>query len=100
LIVYLYRWKIKLGKEKQFEENWSLVTKAIRKECGSYGSRLHLTENNEYIGYAQWPDLETREKCELQDPSSAEARKLMRDAIEYSYPDQMLKIKSDLLVHP
>ncbi len=100
MIVYLYRWKIKLGKEKQFEENWSLVTKAIRKECGSYGSRLHLTENNEYIGYAQWPDLETREKCELQDPSSAEARKLMRDAIEYSYPDQMLKIKSDLLVHP
>ncbi len=100
MVIFLYRWKIKSGKERQFEDNWAIVTKAIRKECGSYGSRLHLAENNEYVGYAQWPNLETREKCELMDSSSADARKLMREAVEFSYPDQMLKIKSDLLVHP
>lgn len=100
MIIFLYRWKIKLGKETQFEENWTVVTKAISKECGSYGSRLHLAENKEYVGYAQWSDIETREKCELLDPSSADARRLMRDAVEYSYPDQMLEIKSDLLIHP
>ena len=99
MIVFLYRWKVKPGKEKQFEENWAIVTKAIGKECGSFGSRLHLAENSEYVGYAQWPDIKTRETCELQDPSSAEARALMSDAIEQSYPDQMLKIKSDLLIH-
>ncbi len=100
MIIFLYRWKIKTGKEIQFEENWAIVTIAIRKECGSYGSRLHIAENAEYVGYAQWPDLTTREKCELLDPSSAEARRLMRDAVEHSYPDQMLEIKSDLLIHP
>jgi hypothetical protein len=98
LIVFLYRWKIKPGREKQFEENWAIVTEAIKKDCGSYGSRLHLAENNEYVGYAQWPDSETRDRCELLDLSSIEARKLMRDAIEYSFPDQMLRIKSDYLI--
>ena len=98
MIIFLYRWKIKPGKEKQFEDNWVLVTKAIYNECGSYGSRLHLADNGEYVGYAQWPDSDTRNKCELQS-SSVEARKLMREAIETSYPDQILTVKSDLLVH-
>ena len=97
MTIYLYRWKIKAGKEKQFEENWSLVTKAIRDQCGSYGSRLHLGKSSEYVGYAQWPDAETREKCEL-DASSLEARKLMRETVEFSYPDEQLEVKTDLLV--
>jgi hypothetical protein len=97
VIIFLYRWKIIKGKESQFEENWTLVTKAIYSECGSYGSRLHLAENGEYVGYAQWPDLITRQQCELS-PESLEARKKMRAAIEFSYPEQLLEIKSDLLV--
>lgn len=75
------------------------MTKAILNECGSYGSRLHVAENDEYVGYAQWSDSQKREKCELQD-ASVVARKLMREAIEYSYPDQKLDIISDFLVHP
>lgn len=97
MIIFLYRWKIKLGKEQQFEKNWSVVTEAIRNECGSYGSRLHLAENGEYVGYAQWPDIITREKCELSN-SSKEARQQMRDAIDFTYPDQKLEIKSDFLI--
>lgn len=53
MTIFLYRWKIKPGKEKQFEDNWATVTRAIREQCGSYGSRLHLANNGEYIGYAQ-----------------------------------------------
>jgi heme-degrading monooxygenase HmoA len=97
MTIFLYRWKIKPGKQKQFEENWSTVTKAIREQCGSYGSRLHLAPNGEYVGYAQWPDIATREKCEL-DESSLDARKHMREAVEISYPDEILEVKSDLLV--
>ena len=95
MVILLQRWKIKPGKEKQFEENWSIVTKAIRNECGSYGSRLHSAENGGYVGYAQWPDSTTREKCEIQ---NQDARKLMSDAIEYSHPEQRLEVKSDWLV--
>ena len=98
MVVFLYKWKIKAGKEKQFEENWALVTEAILKECGSYGSRLHLSTNGEYFGYAQWPDIETKSKCQLSEGSAA-ARNLMREAIEISFPDQTLTIKSDFLVH-
>lgn len=97
MIVLMYRWKIKPGKEKQFEENWSIVTVAIRNQCGSYGSRLHIAENGEYVGYAQWPDSATRDQCEL-NLSSVNARALMRDAIEYSHTDQILEVKSDLLI--
>ncbi len=97
MTIFLYRWKIKPGKQKQFEENWAVVTKAIRDQCGSYGSRLHLAPNGEYLGYAQWPDILTREKCEL-DESTFDARKLMREAVEFSYPDECLEIKSDFLV--
>ncbi len=97
MTIFLYRWKIKPGKQKQFEDNWAVVTKAIRDQCGSYGSRLHLTASGEYVGYAQWPDVATREKCEL-DQSVLPARTLMRDAVEVSYTDECLAVMSDFLV--
>jgi ssDNA-binding Zn-finger/Zn-ribbon topoisomerase 1 len=99
MTIFLYRWKIKPGKEIQFEENWSVVTKAIRQQCGSYGSRLHVSENGDYIGCAQWPDAKTRESCEL-DPSSSKSRALMREAVEKSYPDEQFIVKADLLIEP
>lgn len=97
MIIFLYRWKIKTGKEKQFEANWAAVTKAIREQCGSYGSRLHRSDRGEYIGYAQWPDTKARDACMLDD-SSSDARVLMREAVEYSFPDEQLVVKNDLLV--
>ncbi len=96
MMIYLYRWKIKSGKEKQFEKNWTLLTAAIRKQCGSYGSRLHLNGNGEYVGYAQWPDIQTRENCHVDLPSQ-EVRLRIREDIEHSYPEELLSVKSDLL---
>jgi hypothetical protein len=97
MTIFLYKWKIKPGKEIQFEENWSIVTNAIRQQCGSYGSRLHIGKNGEYLGYAQWPDAKTREMCSL-DSSSKQARTLTRDAVEYSYSDEQFEVKIDLLL--
>ncbi len=97
LIIFLYRWKIKSGKENQFEKSWAVVTKAMRDLCGSYGSRLHLSESGEYLGYAQWPSIEARNKCEL-DSRSSLARDLMREAIQFSYQVEQLEVKLDLLI--
>jgi hypothetical protein len=99
MITFLYRWRIKTGKEKQFEDSWATLTKAIREQCGSYGSRLHRGDNGEYIGYAQWPNTMTRDACML-DAYSSDVRVLMREAVEYSYPDEQLAVKYDLLVFP
>lgn len=52
MTIFLFRWKIKPGKEKQYEKNWSIVTKAILDECGSYGSRLHIAEKSGGISAA------------------------------------------------
>ena len=96
MIIYLYRWRVKTGKEKQFEDNWSLLTKAIRDQCGSYGSRLHLNGSGEYLGYAQWPNVATRESCQV-DLHSQKIRSQVREAIEISYPEELLSVRSDFL---
>jgi hypothetical protein len=99
VIVYLYRWRIKEGKEKQFKENWQKVTLAMRKYCGSLGSRLHVSDEGIYVGYAQWPDKNTREACKISDPELDAARSLMSDAVEERLPDVCLDVETDLLVH-
>ncbi len=97
MTIFIYRWKVKPGKEKQFEKNWAILTEAYRDQGGSYGSRLHLSSNGEYIGYAQWPDAHTRDNCQLND-SISEARVLLRDAILSTYPEEQLSVKADFLV--
>ena len=57
MFIALYEFKIKPNKEKQFRAAWLKLTEGIYKNCGSFGSRLHSTQDkNIYIGYAQWPD--------------------------------------------
>ncbi len=35
MTIFLYRWKIKSGKENQFEKNWAAVTKAAHAAIGT-----------------------------------------------------------------
>jgi len=100
MIVYLYRWRIKKDKEKQFKESWEKVTLAMREHCGSFGSRLHVSDDGIYVGYAQWPDNDTRNKCEINLPEIENARLLMKDAVEEGLPTMCLEIEADLLIQP
>ena len=100
MIVYMYRWRIKKDKAAQFQENWEKVTVILREHCGSYGSRLHIADDGTYVGYAQWPDKDTRDKCKINQPELNAARTLMKDAVEEMLPDICLEIKSDFLIHP
>lgn len=99
MTIFLYRWKIKPGKEKQFEDNWALITNAFLKQCGSYGSRLHTSENGEYLAYAQWPSHDAKATCELS-PSSTLASILMLEAVEHTYPAQQFTVMNDMLIFP
>lgn len=98
MVVYLYRWKLKSGLENQFRDAWSHVTKELRSKCGSLGSRLHRGDDGLYYGYAQWPNHETREKARLADPEVENARRLMREATEQTYPDIILQPVKDFLL--
>ena len=100
MVVYLYRWRIKSGKEAQFEKSWSYVTDQLREKCGSLGSRLHRGDDGLWYGYAQWPSAEARGKIKLSHPEIQEARRLMNDTILEELPDILLTPVSDFLVLP
>lgn len=97
MLVFLYRWKIKVGQEAEFIENWTVMTKLLR-EQGSLGSRLHRCDDGYFYGYAQWKSNECREKAFLA-TKDAPARALMREVIEESLPEICLNPIVDLLVH-
>lgn len=100
MIVYVYRWKIKSGKEEQFKEAWEFITRELRDKCGSLGSRLHRGDDGLFYGYAQWPDRESRQTAELTGPDVIQARMVMKDATELSFPDVELLPIADYLVTP
>ncbi len=63
MFAVLYRWRIIPGKEASFEKGWRAGTRAISKEFGGWGSRLHRGEDGCFYAYAQWPDRMTWEKA-------------------------------------
>ena len=100
MLVYLYRWKLKVGLEPQFQAAWSHVTRELKARAGSLGSRLHLGDDGWWYGYAQWPSAEVRERAQLTDDATTTARALMRDATEATLPDIVLTVAGDFLVLP
>jgi hypothetical protein len=100
MVIYLYRWKLKTGKEEQFQKAWSYVTEQLREKAGSLGSRLHLGDDGIWYGYAQWPSVEIRESANLTHQEILDAHKLMRDAVEESLEVIILKPTNDYLILP
>ena len=80
----LYRWKIKPGFEDQFLHAWEVGTRAIAREHGGLGSRMHRGQDGCFYAYAQWPDQATFDKAFAQrmHHSEHEAARLYHDAIE------------------
>jgi len=90
-LVVLYRWRVKPGREAQFTEAWSAVTRSLLGR-GSLGSRLHRGDDGLWYGYAQWPSADAR-RAAFQQPSDDGANlAAMRDAVAESFPE--------LLLHP
>jgi hypothetical protein len=96
MVVFLYRWKIRAGKEKQFEESWTFVTKELREKEGSLGSRLHLGSDGFFYGYAQWPSHEARDSAKFS-IEMKHSLSLMKAAIEESLDEVVLDPIADFL---
>lgn len=74
----IYVFKVKEGKEKEFINSWTELTKLIYRFAGSNGSRLHQSDKQLYIGYAQWENKETWQHSSDKLPEAAnEFRKKM-----------------------
>ena len=94
MFIAIYRWKIKPGMEKQFQESWHTRTETIYRECGSLGSRLHLMEDGTWLAYAQWPG---KEKWESVPKNEDDARRKMTECIATDYPALFMTVVDDLL---
>lgn len=94
----IYKFKLKPGKIEQFEENWAELTKLISKHQGGLGSRLHKSDDLNYIAYAQWPDKETWEREWNNMPEQAkEISRKMKEACESKETIFELDVVNDLL---
>ena len=97
MFAVIYRWRLHEGREEQFVEGWSRVTRAIRRSCGSYGSRLHRVGDGSWVAYARWPDEQTWKSRQHGD---SEGERLMREAIAEHLPEITMVLVSDLLTEP
>jgi hypothetical protein len=73
------------------------VTRAIRRSCGSYGSRLHQCSDGTWLAYARWPDAATPDACEHEE---REGQRLMQNAVADGFDDLPGTVVSDLLEAP
>lgn len=96
-LMILYRWRLRPGSEPQFIADWSTVTQALRKRCGSLGSRLHRGDDGLWYGYAQWPDAEVVERA-FAFPVDEAASSRMRDAIVEDFVPVRLSAMADFLI--
>ncbi len=97
MFIAFYRWKLKRGKERQFRTAWTKVTLAIRKDCGSLGSRLHKAEDGTWAAYAQWPSKKLWKACRTLDAKTDIARRKMRAAVKQRFPSLYLTVRDDYL---
>ncbi|WP_036766523.1 hypothetical protein [Parvularcula oceani] len=76
---YFFRWRIRPGREAEFEAAWDALTLALG-ERGSHGSALFRAEDGTYAALARWPDRATRERAGREEVDAA-LRERMHDAI-------------------
>lgn len=95
----IYSFKVVDGKENEFINYWTELTKLIYEFEGSYGSRLHKINENLFIAYAQWPDKETFDLSGNNLPETANGlRKKMRECcLEIKSEFELNSVVTDLL---
>lgn len=98
MYIAFYRWRLKPGSEKKFEEQWEKGTMLFRDEQKTLGSRLHKADDGTWFAYAQWPSREMYHAKKELSPEHRETLKLMSECILESFPPILGEVTCDLLV--
>lgn len=97
----LYRWRIKQGREEEFEHSWLEGTRLIHERCGSWGARLHRGDDGLYWSYASWPSEAARKACfRDNDFFTLPCFQRMQDCIAERFDEVVLDIRADALREP
>jgi heme-degrading monooxygenase HmoA len=100
MFAVIYRWQLRPGRDEQFVEGWHRCSTQIKKRFGSYGSRLHRTDEGLYVSYGRWPSEQAREPYREQLDFDPESFALMQGAIARELPETRMHIIGDLLEEP
>ena len=93
----LYRCRLHPGAEDAFVRAWSRVTRLLREERGSLGSRLHRGPDGIWYSYTQWPSAEAKVEGLAAPSVDPDAWRQLRDAIAESLPELVLESVADYL---
>ena len=97
MFAILYRWKLKPGTEETFRDAWKAMTETIKAKYGTGGSRLHRTDDGDFVAYAVWPHREHWGATGKLPSTNPEASARMRACIAHSLPSTPLEVLEDLL---
>lgn len=97
MLIVIYRWRLKEGREEVFRQGWCEMTESIYRTRGSLGSRLHRAEDGTWLAYAQWPDEETWRKAREAGTANEAAALKMREGSEALLSEERLYVTDDLL---
>lgn len=99
MFIALYEFTVKPDKTAEFKAAWYETTQGIYAELGSLGSRLHsTTQDNLFIGYAQWPSRAFREAIDGGlSPKYEAARHRMKECLLASKTLHEMQVESDYL---
>lgn len=93
-----FRWKVVVGREREFEHAWRELTELIRDERGGLGSRLHRCTDGHYFAYAQWPSELIWASQAEPDARMTELRNKMRECAELVEGPHPGNVVADLLI--
>lgn len=98
MFAVIYKFEIIPSKEDSFIDAWKALTELIYKHEGSLGSRLHKSDNNIYLAYAQWPSKILWENSGNKMPAEAdEVRRQMKESCVKIETVHTMEMVEDLL---
>lgn len=100
MFAVLYKWTLKKGSEAKFVDAWEEVTAELSTRWETQGSRLHRTQEGDWIAYAQWPSREKWEEASQATFVKSAARVEMAAAVESGEILMSMDIVKDLLTGP
>ncbi len=92
----IYRWRVTPENEDDFRRRWHDITVDIMRDHGGGGSRLHRTENGDFVAYARWPSRQARDKAFAD--YSAKRSTPQREGRAELIEEVWLEIEDDLLI--
>lgn len=107
MIAVIYRFRLKPGKEKEYQDNWHKLVNYFVNHRGAIGSCLHKTADGLWVAYSRWPDEKTRKAAwpdttNIKNPANLppeinNARLAMKKCVKKKYPEICMEIVKNLL---